>query len=316
MHKRPQEFTIAIFSFNRGGLLQNCVESCLSCFEGAQIIVYDDDSDDPATLEILQHFNSDKVDVRFTDYQTQQARHGALYRNMQRALTDCTTPYLLFLQDDMQIVRRVEHDTLETIASAFDDPDIAFIRTQFFKKMDVSRFRLHFHEKAVGGLILPIGAYSECDIDHSYCDVMVADVETLRNADWSFQGLERGNQHLAKTHFKYMPYLRKPFVFYCPEVPSYRDRKLYLASRIVQYQRQGQVIRYHTMTDEDTSRLENLLDDILPVAEDFLLPNVLDVKRPFVFQDYARSNWLHILYKIESRLHRIMTPVVRFFFRG
>lgn len=315
MHMSPQAFTIAIFSFNRGGLLQNCVESCLSCFEGARIIVYDDDSDDLNTLEILQEFNAEKVDVRSTNYQKKRARHGALYRNMQRALSDCTTPYLVFLQDDMQIVRRVEHATLETIASAFDDPDIAFIRTQFFKQMDVLRFTPHFHEKSMEGLILPIGTYGECDIDHSYCDVMVADVEKLRNVDWSFQRLERGNQHLAKAHFKYMPYLRKPFVFYCPEVPSYRDRKLYLASRIVQNQRQGQVIRYHTMTDKDTSRLENLHDGILPVAEDFLLPTVHDVKRPFVFQDYARSNWLQILYKIESRLYRVVTPLVRLIFR-
>jgi glycosyltransferase involved in cell wall biosynthesis len=315
MNVSPQEFTIAIFSFNRGGLLKNCVESCLSCFEGAQIIVYDDDSDDPDTLKILQGLGAEKVDVRPTNYQREQERHGALYRNMQRALSDCATPYLVFLQDDMQVVRRVKHATLETIASAFDDPHIAFVRTQFFKQMDILRFTPHFHEKAVDGLIRPIGTYSGCDIDHSYCDVMVADVEKLRNADWSFQSSERGNQHLAKVHFKYMPYLQKPFVFYCPEVPSYRDRKLYLASRIVQNKRQGQVIRYHTMTDQDTSRLENLQAGVLPVAEDFLRPTVHDVKRPFVFQDYARSNWLHVLYKIESRLWRIIAPLARLLFR-
>jgi len=42
-----------VFSFNRGRFLENCVRSIEQCVPDASIIVFDDDSNDPATQEVL-----------------------------------------------------------------------------------------------------------------------------------------------------------------------------------------------------------------------------------------------------------------------
>ena len=47
------DFTIAILSYNRGGYLLNCVESCQRNMPGCSIRIYDDQSDDRATLDTL-----------------------------------------------------------------------------------------------------------------------------------------------------------------------------------------------------------------------------------------------------------------------
>jgi len=307
------DFTVAVFSYNRGALLENCVTSCLENLLGAKIIVYDDDSDDEFTQGILRELTFRRVEIVKANPSNQSERHGGLYRNMQRALDECKTRFLVFLQDDTQVVRRLDLSTSEIIRGTFADPDIAFLRPQFFKQMDVSRFLPHFKKASIHGTIRPKSEYKSCDIDHAYCDVMIADAKLLQSSKWQFQMLERDNQTQARDRFRYMPYLQHPFVFYCPEVPSYRDRKLYWASRIVQNSREGQIINFHQMTEEKVSELFKIDDGCLPVAENFLAPSSADVVFPFVFQDYARTWWLHALYKVESRLWRMASPIRKVF---
>jgi len=305
------DFTAAIMSFNRGDYLKNCALSCLENLPGCKVVIYDDQSDDPYTLSVLSELAQMGCEVVTNTDADLQERHGGLYTNMQMALNKCATDYLIFLQDDTQVVRFLESKTAQTIRDLFADPDIAFVRSQFFKQHDIARFAPDFNADHHFEYLAPTHAYDDCDKDHAYCDVMIADVEKLRAVNWQFRHLERDNQYLAKKYFKYMPYLWHPFVFYCPEVPSYRDRKLYLASRIVQRKRRGILVTFN--------RLEGTLLDAFisrskgdwPIAENFLTTNIADIKKPFVFQDYAKTPWLYILYKVESRLWRMVSPILR-----
>jgi len=310
-HGDLSDFTVAIFSFNRGGYLENCARSCLAHMPGARVVIYDDDSDDQDTLRVLEQLEADGCVIHRVTPHDASSRHGGLYGNMQLALENCETPIILFLQDDTQVVRTLDAGTANAIRTAFSHPDIAFVRPQFFKHLDMWRFGPHFHPKHVGGLIEPNQAYKDCNIDHAYCDVVLGDVELLRRSKWRFTAPERANQDAAKRLFKFMPYLVQPFVFYCPEVPSYRDRKLYLASRIVQSKRDNAVVRLNDMGADMVAKLFALKDAELPIAEDFLTASHTDVRFPFVFQDYARSRRLHVLYKVESRLYRIWSGLLR-----
>jgi len=305
------DFTIAILSYNRGGYLLNCVESCQRNMPGCSIRIYDDQSDDPATVDALDRVREMGCEVFSTDAILEKERHGGLYANMQRALSDCESPYLIYLQDDTQIVRLVDAWTVSQIEEIFSDEDVAFIRSQFFKQMDMHRFRRHFPDKIQGDVLEPIGRYRDCDVDHAYCDIMIADARKLRAVDWKFRPNERANQIQAKSLFKFMPYLRHPFVFYCPEVPSYRDRKLYLASRIVQKGRMGKIVPLNDLEGDRLSKFLNRPFSDFPIAEDWLSANLPDVRRPFVFQDYSRTWWLTALYKVESRLWRMWKPFRR-----
>jgi len=319
MNSTPQhdsslsDFTVAIFSFNRGGYLENCARSCLANLPGARIEIYDDASNDQNTLRILSELEADGCIVHNVRPEDASSRHGGLYGNMQLALENCPTPIILFLQDDTQVVRALDKTTADAIRHAFADPDIAFVRPQFFKHLDMWRFKSHFHQSHSNGLIEPNQAYKDCNIDHAYCDVVLGDVELLKRRAWRFNAPERANQDAAKALFKYMPYLVHPFVFYCPEVPSYRDRKLYLASKIVQSERNNEVVRLQDMSSELVEKLFALGDGDLPIAEEFLTASRDDVRFPFVFQDYARSRGLHALYKVESRLYRIWSGLLRIF---
>lgn len=304
-------FTIAILSYNRGGYLLNCVESCQRNMPGSCIRIYDDQSDDPATVDALDRVRDMGCEVFSSEKILEKERHGGLYANMQSALSDCESPYLIYLQDDTQLVRLVDAETISLIEEAFADVDVAFIRSQFFKQMDMHRFRPHFPEEIQEDVLEPIGRYRSCDIDHAYCDIMIADARKLRAAEWRFCPNERANQIQARSMFKFMPYLRHPFVFYCPEVPSYRDRKLYLASRIVQKGRMGKIVRLNDLVGDRLSLFLSRPLSEFPIAEDWLTPTLPDVKRPFVFQDYSRTWWLTALYKVESRLWRMWKPFRR-----
>ena len=107
---------IAIFSFNRGGNLRVCVESIQRNAPGIKYTVYDDRSDDPATLEYLEKI-SDRV---ITAPLPKNERHGGLYANMNLALSQADHPFLMTLQDDMQLVRTFSQDDDEDIERIFN----------------------------------------------------------------------------------------------------------------------------------------------------------------------------------------------------
>lgn len=50
--------------------------------------------------------------------------------------------------------------------------------------------------------------------------------------------------------------------------------------------------------------------NIWPIAEDFIEATNPDVKKPFVFQDYSKSKWLLLLYKIESGIFKTIQSIL------
>lgn len=294
--------SVAIFSYNRGKYLKNLLNSLDRHLPEARVVVYDDDSDDAYTKQVLaetHHRVSRGAPVAISK------RHGNLYGNMQKALEDCETRFLLFLQDDNQIVRDVGAGTFAAIEAAFAHQDVAFARMQLLKQRRHSRLLSQLAPDPNARLYWPNVAMAELPWGHVYWDVILADTAKLRAANWTFQESERDNQIQARGLFRCAPYLADPFVSYCPEVSVYRNRKLYLSSRIVDLERQGAICRYIPMTADENRAFTTRPLDIMPLAEDFLKTDPSDVKRPFEDHDYARTWWLKALYKVESRLWRI-----------
>ena len=294
--------TIGIFSYNRGQYLKNLLDSIDRHIPMAKVVIYDDNSDDRLTQRVLAETHHT---VSHCWDSAAGKRHGNLYGNMQKALDDCTTPLLLFLQDDTQIVRDLDQGTLDTISAAFSHDNVAFLRIQFSKQLGHKSLLAQLKPDENERFYWPETTSSDMPWGHVYWDVTLADVAKLRASKWTFQETERGNQKQARELFLCAPYLADPFIFYCPEVPSYRDRKLYLASKLVQRRRGGRVVAYHPMTVQAQADFLARPLTVPPVAEQFLEPTEPDVVRPFVFQDYSRNRWLTALYKVESRLVRI-----------
>ncbi len=299
--------SIAIFSYNRGAYLHNLLNSIERLIPSAHVMIFDDASDDPLTQNILKESTND---IHINQTQSKE-RHGNLYNNMQSAIEKSPTRILLLLQDDTQIIRALGEEDFKAIDKVFSDPNIAFLRPQFLKESNAERFILATSVDPNTGNLVPKKSYDEVEPGNAFCDVVLCDISKLKSVNWKFHQNERANQNQAKSHFSHMPFMRNPFLFYCPEVPSYRDRKLYLASRIVQNKRKGEVVSFNILEGQSLSNFMNRAAEIPPIAENFLTTNFDNVKRPFVYQDYARSPWLHALYKIESRLYRIWKGIKR-----
>ena len=121
---------VAIFSYNRGAYLKNCVDSLQRNMPWIGWTVYDDGSDEPDTVAYLQSLGEHVLHMKSTDAD----RHGGYYYNMQAALDATQADYLLMLQDDLQVVRPFALEDLSRIHQVFDQsPSTVFISPLFLK---------------------------------------------------------------------------------------------------------------------------------------------------------------------------------------
>lgn len=292
------QLTVAIFSYNRGAYLKNCVDSVRRNLLFATVVVYDDASDDPATLGVLQDMNL-SVSRAHT---AAKSRHGGLYPNMARALADCATPLLLFLQEDMQIVRPVTEAEVATIAAIFvANPAYGFICPNFMKSTSLATFKSRMvpHPQ-----LRVYGGRADDPKRIAYADVMIAHVSRLRAAGWTFGPSERAAEERARQLFADMPYLGDPFTFYCPEVPIFRNRMQSLSSRIAARLTGLDVKAFHDLDSVETQRMLARPLSVWPVAEEWLKTLNPMVRRPFVYKDVKVRRWLNLLNKVERLWRR------------
>lgn len=310
MPERPS-LAVAIFSYNRGEYLKNCVDSVRHNIPFAEITIYDDRSDDPNTVSYLAECG---VRVELND-RVSSERHGNLYRNMQRAVEECRADLLLFLQEDTQVVRPLDTASVLLIASEMTGSESAFIRVSFFWGAN-EKGKKDLLTVDQGTRVYHVDPKSPaCGLYQYYVDLSLCIPERLRQMKWKFANSEPENARQAKAFFAPMPVLVDPFVCQCPEVPAYRDRRLFAASALIQRDRKGEIVRFEPMTAEEVSDFIVRSPSDQPLAERWLRTNIADVRRPFVHTDYSRSRWLTVLYKVESRLWRMWKPFRRLFRR-
>lgn len=293
---------VAIFAYNRPDYLRNCVESVRRNIPGARLRVYDDFSDDPAQKAYLASLGEDAVtrDFAGTD------RHGGLYANMNAALAGAKGDLLLMLQDDMQVVRRLDDQDLQRMQALFDaDPRRAFAGPIFMKEDRLRRFRRELEiDPAQRAYLSPSTRGTNPKRCLSYFDVHLAHVPRLRQAGWQYDAAGEGtNANRARALFGAMPMMGDPFAFFCPEVPFFRNReKKTLAARIAKRFVGEHLKSFEDMTPEDITALRNRDLAIWPIAETFLKPTDPRVVRPFVYKDVKARLWLYALHKIEQRV--------------
>ncbi len=284
--------TVAAFSYNRGAYLRNCVTSVQRNMPFAEIKIYDDASTDPETLAVLGSLGVPVIKPEGTT----KGRHGGLYANMNRALDEAGTGLILFLQEDMQLVRPVQPAELLQIRLILGQ-NRAFVFPGFMKATSLPRYRIQMNPDPA------LRAYVGRPEDPkriTYVDAMIADVAKLRQVNWRFAGSERANAAQARGLFADMPYMADPFLFYCPEVPIFRNRQQSLSARIAARLTGDDVKAFHDLGEDEVQRLVRRPLSDWPTAEDWLQPVNPNVRRPFVFKDVKVRWWLNLLNKIES----------------
>lgn len=293
-----------VFSFNRGLFLSNCIESIEACCPGAGITVFDDDSDDPGTKQVL-------ADVAQRHRVEQPGNHsthrlGGLYGNMQSALEVLgEEDTLCFLQDDTQLVRPLIDQDLREIEAAFrDKPDLGFISPCFIR-----------------GRTLDRGAEFQPDSEHKlyfrksdqssagghFSALLITKPARLAEAGWRFEGSEPRNDEQAARLFGRMGYLHAPFAMWLPEVPAYRGKKKTLGLKLAEKKRRCGFYPFEILAEEEAGALRQRDPAILPKAEDFLRCIPEEPPKPWAYNPLTDTGWIKLLNQVEVAIGKAIS---------
>jgi hypothetical protein len=189
----------AVFSYNRGQLLANCLQSIERFSPETTVVIFDDRSDDPETLVELEVISARGHEVIVND-EVSTAEYGNHNANLDRAvqLARARGYRLLHLvEDDTQFVWHNPRlaDEVSSIFGAV--PDAAQVSPLFWK----------FASKASGALVAAQAAYRLRQAPG--CAIGFVDVERLAErgfrhltdeAQTTALGAELGLELLAVTH--------------------------------------------------------------------------------------------------------------------
>lgn len=293
-----------IFSFNRGRFLEHCIETIESCVPAADIAIFDDDSYDVYTREVLARLAEKHAVVQPGN--TSSHKLGGLYGNMQSALEYAADRDLVcFLQDDMQVVRHLSEDEINRFDRAFDEnPDLAFLHPCFLKGVNRDR------DSSTLAYDHGLDAYRRSDTGQSagqyFSAILITRPCRLLDKAWVFKRNEPENDLQARQYFERIGHLFTPFAMWLPEVPAYRGKRKTLALKIAERIRRSGFYPYAIMSSTETETLKSRPDDVLPIAEDFLTCRNESLKKPWGYYPMQGSRFLKKLNSLEVSVRRLL----------
>jgi hypothetical protein len=299
----PMQFWV--FSYNRGEFLQNCVNSIAQCAPQCPVTIFDDDSTDPATLEVLAALAT-RHTVRRPTASAGAGKHGGLYANMQAAFAATPDADLFcFLQDDMQLVRPLLSAEIGTLGAMLEDATSPrFLQPAFMKGADRKRH---------AGLVRFDAATAAYLIDrhhHSagawYSDILVGHAGRLRQAGWHFLPGEAANEQQARQQLGQLLYLKNPFAAWLPNVPAWRGKTRTLGLRLAH--RAGNC-GFHplcSLSQQQAAAFVARDPAQLPYAEDWLTLGEGKLPEPWRYHPLQGRRALKLLNSLELKLGRLL----------
>ncbi len=131
------ELLLCIFSYNRGPLLENLLQSIQQFYPELPKVIFDDDSTDKKTQQLLANYREQGIPVQDSRSEITECKHGGLYRNMQKAVDYARENgfrYAYFVQDDMQFIWRDEQ-LLERLDTLFSRAECLMCNFNFLQKI-------------------------------------------------------------------------------------------------------------------------------------------------------------------------------------
>ena len=271
---RLKEVYIAVMSYNMGPLLRNCVSSLERHAASFDVGIYDDNSSDTSTQEILNYVAS-RHRVVISNGQEAQAdsKTGGLWTNMNRAVADALSgayKYILFIQDDMQLVRPIDDACLQEYGAIFANiPSVAQIRVHFMKHPFV-------HPGHVPSQWIP-SAVAPCYVSKRYEFGLLATgivrLDYLKATGFKFNSGELNNAQAAASLGWISVFPINPIAMFLPWPPTITDR-LPVARRTVQlvtdYLFRVGFHPFRDMAPAEVYELMNRPKEELPYAERYL----------------------------------------------
>ena len=230
-----KQIQVFIFSFNRGPLLENCVQSALYCLPNADITAYDDNSTNKHTIRVLNSIR--KLDIRIIrpkkiSYEDYAKPRGGLYNNMQDVIKNHIDPtrfdYTVFVQDDMQFVRPLQSSDYANMEDIFLKNEQTLFLYPVFNRgsSELSDHRLVPAKNSF--------AYRrEKNYEYGgFSAVFVARCDRLLKCGWPLPNTEEETSRIALAQNGPMYEYPLPFLAYMPAPRGYRFKRTTLAVRI------------------------------------------------------------------------------------
>jgi len=263
---------IYVFSYNRARLLDHSVRTTTSNMPGFDTFIVDDDSDDPATRQVIRKW-AESVSVLEAGKIVSERKTGGLYPNMTRALNhahESGYQYALFTQDDMQFVRQ------------FDPRDVALVEDYFAAHQKVIQLLVHFIKRPEPGIELSKRwkpdesgtSYLRTEMDSNakacFCAGGIFNVSRTIETLGSFKMSEAENSAFLRKKGYYYGFAHAPLISFMPAPISFRGKRRSVEHRLYEFLGGA---GFHPVEQMSVAEVEQFWDrdrSILPVAEDFL----------------------------------------------
>lgn len=266
-----EDLAIYVFSFNRGNFLENCLMSVEACACGAPVTVIDDQSDDPYTLAVLEKYGSKLRVVTAGEALISEHKTGGLYNNMRFAFREAHNSgkrFVLFLQDDMQLVRPILLQDITGAEAFFEaNPNAAELHTCFMKRFFASRDEQMTEPDASGEAYLRPSRYPGFS---GFSAVGLFDIERVEKLFGELQQGEYANNEFAQKNNIQMGISSRPFMMWLPYPISHRGKTRNIPLQLVESVAGCGFYPYQIMTAEAVNQLLERPLEKRPYAEDWL----------------------------------------------
>lgn len=264
---------IYVFSYNRAKFLANCLtslEEC-ACPFGIEVTLVDDHSDDKTTIACIKRFENRLRLLSPPQSQSREHKTGGLHSNMRLAFNDAQSrgkQYVLCIQDDMQMARKIQERDLKSATTFFEqNPNSAQLYTCFlknyFKERDQQLMKLDSSKEAYLRPLNYPGFTSYSDVGLFSLDRYYGLFGTLREG-------EHENNDFARSNGIQMGFLRNPFMMWLPYPVSMRAGRRSLTLQFVESIAGCGFYPYELMNDIEIDELFSKPDHELPIAEKWL----------------------------------------------
>lgn len=255
---------IAVFSYNMGETLRNCLDSIRYHCPEFPVVLADDQSTDSTTLAVINQYRDILLDVYTSTNDKSNKRHGNLYSNINAMCKygiENGYRYLFMVQDDMQFVRTLTSEICHQYSTLMNVHNILQVDPRFMRKAGAVE------------VLTDLNAYSFAQDDYrrSYADVGILDLKKISHLNWSFLEGEQQNKKALSELGMLRVFPFTPIVMHVPFPKTYRKGKLHKPFSIL---RKGSY-RFANMNQEEIAAMDSRSLATLPYFRDYLRPENL-----------------------------------------
>lgn len=279
-NKMIEKMFVAVFSYNRGNYLSNCIESIEKHINPKELIIYDDHSTCIRTQETLDSLR-ENYNIISDSYDSKDNIRKGLYTNMNQAVEyaiDNSYDYILMIQDDMQVVRNWNSTFTKEVENIFSsNQSIVQIVPVFFKSsnrnIDSKRLIINEENNYYMNRYIP-----------GVSDVGIIKLNKIKLKRWKFGDNEPQNMKETVNFGWKSVKMKNPIFMYTPWPETFRAGSVLdkILLQITEKVYNTGFYPYQSMSRKSIDSLINRPIDKFPYAEDYLA-TIEPTKKPWVY---------------------------------